>query len=47
MENLKDAAATTLLMSHVEYWENDLLPAVLAQSLTAVVLPPTRPPEKP
>ena len=33
--NRKDADATTLLMSHVEYWENALLPQVLSEALTA------------
>jgi hypothetical protein len=33
--NLRDREATTLLMSHVEYWENGLLPEVLSKVLTA------------
>lgn len=37
VENWKDAGATTLLMSHVEYWENDLLPTLLAEVLTAPI----------
>jgi hypothetical protein len=32
--NRKDADATTLLMAHVEYWENPTLPHVLAEVLT-------------
>jgi hypothetical protein len=32
--NRRDRDATTLLMSHVEYWENALLPEVLAEVLT-------------
>ena len=33
--NLRDREATTLLMSHVEYWETGLLPQVLSEALTA------------
>jgi hypothetical protein len=33
--NRRDRDATTLLMSHVEYWENALLPEVLSEALTA------------
>jgi hypothetical protein len=33
--NLRDREATTLLMAHVEYWENGLLPEVLSKTLTA------------
>ncbi|MGH7579293.1 MAG: hypothetical protein ACREM9_03920 [Gemmatimonadales bacterium] len=33
--NRRDRDATTLLMSHVEYWENALLPEVLGEALTA------------
>ncbi|HEX6670165.1 MAG TPA: hypothetical protein VF061_11425, partial [Gemmatimonadales bacterium] len=33
--NLRDGEATTLLMSHVEYWETGLLPQVLSEALTA------------
>ena len=33
--NRKDEDATTLLVSHVEYWENALLPRVLSEALTA------------
>jgi hypothetical protein len=33
--NRKDEDATTLLMAHVEYWENPLLPRVLSEVLTA------------
>jgi hypothetical protein len=32
--NRKDEDATTLLMAHVEYWENALLPGVLSEVLT-------------
>jgi hypothetical protein len=35
VNNLRDREATTLLMSHVEYWENGLLPEVLSKALTA------------
>lgn len=31
--NRKDAGATTLLLSHVEYWESDELPRVLTEAL--------------
>jgi hypothetical protein len=31
--NRKDAGATTLLLSHVEYWESDELPRVLSEAL--------------
>ena len=31
--NLRDRDASTLLVSHVEYWENALLPRVLAEAL--------------
>jgi hypothetical protein len=33
--NEKDPDATTLLMAHVEYWEDALLPRVLAETLTS------------
>jgi hypothetical protein len=33
--NRVDRDATTLLMAHVEYWEDGLLPEVLAEALTA------------
>ncbi len=33
--NRADRHATTLLMSHVEYWENALLPEVLSEALTS------------
>jgi hypothetical protein len=33
--NRRDRDATTLLMAHVEYWENALLPEVLGEALTA------------
>src|SRR5206468_1209869 len=32
--NERDRDATTLLMAHVEYWEDPLLPRVLAETLT-------------
>jgi hypothetical protein len=32
--NRKDPDASTLLMAHVEYWENPILPHVLAEALT-------------
>jgi hypothetical protein len=32
--NRRDRHATTLLMSHVEYWENAMLPEVLSEALT-------------
>jgi hypothetical protein len=32
--NRRDRDATTLLMSHVEYWENAMLPNVLSEALT-------------
>ena len=32
--NRLDRDATTLLMAHVEYWEDGLLPEVLADALT-------------
>jgi hypothetical protein len=35
VDNLRDREATTLLMAHVEYWENGLLPEVLSKALTA------------
>jgi hypothetical protein len=35
VDNLRDREATTLLMAHVEYWENGLLPEVLSRALTA------------
>ena len=35
VDNLRDREATTLLMAHVEYWENGLLPEVLSKTLTA------------
>jgi hypothetical protein len=35
VDNLRDRDATTLLMAHVEYWENGLLPRVLSKALTA------------
>jgi hypothetical protein len=35
VDNLCDREATTLLMAHVEYWENGLLPEVLSKALTA------------
>ncbi len=35
VDNLRDREATTLLMAHVEYWENGLLPEVLSKVLTA------------
>ena len=34
VDNLRDREATTLLMAHVEYWENGLLPEVLSKALT-------------
>jgi hypothetical protein len=34
VSNRRDRDATTLLMSHVEYWENGLLPEVLSEALT-------------
>jgi hypothetical protein len=33
--NEKDPDATTLLMAHVEYWEDALLPQILSETLTA------------
>ena len=33
--NLKDPEATTLLMAHVEYWEDGLLPQVLGEALVS------------
>jgi hypothetical protein len=33
--NRRDREATTLLMAHVEYWENGLLPEVLGEALIA------------
>jgi hypothetical protein len=35
VDNLRDREATTLLMAHVEYWDNGLLPEVLSKALTA------------
>ena len=34
--NQRDGHATTLLMAHVEYWENPMLPQVLSEVLTSV-----------
>jgi hypothetical protein len=31
--NLRDREATTLLVSHVEYWENGLLPELLGKTI--------------
>ncbi len=33
--NLRDREASTLLVSHVEYWENALLPGVLSEALVS------------
>ncbi len=33
--NRMDQNATTLLMAHVEYWENEMLPQVLSEALTS------------
>ena len=33
--NQRDKAATTLLMAHVEYWEDPMLPQVLSEVLTS------------
>ena len=35
VRNRRDPEATTLLMAHVEYWENTLLPEVLGEALLA------------